>query len=94
MPADPWSQTAMHWSLVQTALKSTLDEMGRGDAAPLGERILFRDRCLVGISFDFEGISAIWLTAIGQLKFVDDSGALLKVLSLLDGEPTGVSKAA
>ncbi len=76
----------MHWSLVQEALKSTLDELGRGNARPLGERVLFRDRCLVGMCFDFEGVSAIWLTTLGQLKFIDDSGTPLKVLSLLDDE--------
>jgi hypothetical protein len=84
----------MHWSLVQAALKTTLDELGRGDATPLGERVLFRDRCLVGMCFDFEGLSAIWLTSLGQLKFVDSSGELLKVLSLLDDEPLATNKAA
>jgi hypothetical protein len=80
--------------MVQAALKTTLAELGRADAAPLGERVLFRDRCLVGMCFDFEGISAIWLTSLGQLKFVDGSGELVKVLSLLDDEPTAASKAA
>jgi len=84
----------MHWSLVQEALKATLNDLGRGDARPLGERVLFRDRCLVGMCFEFEGISAIWLTALGQLKFVDGSGALLKVLSLLDERPVAAKKVA
>ncbi len=73
----------MHWSHVQEALKSTLSELGRGNAQPLGERVLFRDRCLVGMSFDFEGVSAIWLIALGQIKFLDSSGELLAVVSLM-----------
>ncbi len=44
--------------------------------------------------FDFEGVSAIWLTALGQLKFVDGSGELLKVLSLLEDEPPRADQAA
>jgi hypothetical protein len=72
----------MHWSLVQELLKSTLDDLGLGTARPLAERVLFRDRCLIGMCFEFDGVSAQWLTALGQLKFVDRSGALLKVVSL------------
>jgi len=78
----------MHWSQVQELLKTTLAELGHGNAKPLGERVLFRDRCLVGMCFDFEGLSALWLTGLGLLKFVDASGNLVKVLNLpAGGEP-------
>jgi hypothetical protein len=76
----------MDWTQTQAVVKSTLNDLGRATAKPLGERLLFRDRCFVGISFDFEDVSAIWLTAIQQLKFVDAAGGLLKVVSLGDDE--------
>ncbi len=84
----------MHWSQVQEVLKTTLAELGHADAKPLGERVLFRDRCLVGMCFDFEGLSAIWLTGLGMLKFVDASGELVKVLTLADGGQTCARQAA
>ena len=84
----------MHWTNTQKAVKTTLTQLGLGDAPPLGNRLLFRDRCFVGICFGFEGVSAIWLPAISQLKFVDDSGQLLKVLSLLDDEQDSSARQA
>jgi hypothetical protein len=84
----------MHWTNVQKVLTSTLRDLGRADAKPLGERVLFRDRCVVGMCFDFEGVSAIWLTALGQLKFVDESGQLLEVLSLHEQDQPVARKAA
>lgn len=84
----------MHWSHVQDAMKVTLAELGRADCRPLGERILFRDRCVVGMSFDFEGVSAVWLIALGELKFLDDAGQLLAVVSLLDEDRPKVRRVA
>jgi hypothetical protein len=59
---------------------ANLDEMGLGKARWLGERLLFRDRYYIGLSFDFEGISAIWRSDAGELRFVDERGAMIKAV--------------
>jgi hypothetical protein len=62
-------------------LRTTLDELGFGNAQALGEQLLFHDRCYVGVRFVFEGVSAIWLEEADHLRFVDDTGKLLKIVS-------------
>ena len=84
----------MGWDIAQQALKTTLREMGQGEVKPLGERLLFRDRCFVGVCFEFEHLTAVWLPAISQLKFLDDSGRLLLVLSLTAAEQESDRNAA
>jgi hypothetical protein len=61
---------------------ANLEELGCGKALWVGERLLFRDRYFVGTCFDFEGVSAIWLSDAAELRFVDDRGVLLKAVTL------------
>ncbi len=56
--------------------------MGRSDARPLGEQPLSCDRYPLGVRFSFVGVSALWLSAAAQIRFVDDSGTLLKIVGL------------
>ena len=74
-------------------VKATLDDLGLGDAQSLGERVLILDRIFVGVRFVFEGVSAIWLADADHLRFVDDSGRLLKIVGL-DANHDGAGKAA
>jgi hypothetical protein len=72
---------------------TTLNDLGFGNAQPLGEHVLLRDRFYVGVRFAFEGVSAIWLVDADHLRFVDDTGKLLKTVSF-DGSQEVVGKAA
>jgi hypothetical protein len=72
---------------------TTLDDLGFGSAQPLGEQLLLRDRFYVGVRFAFEGVSAIWLMDADHLRFVDDTGKLLKTVSF-GGSQEVVGKAA
>jgi hypothetical protein len=74
-------------------VRTTLDELGFGNAQPLGEQVLSRDPFYVCVCFAFEGVSAIWLVDADQLRFVDDKGKLLKIVRF-DGSQEGVGKAA
>ena len=56
---------------IRELVTSTLDDLGFGDAKPLGQRLLHRDRFFVGVRFEFEGISAIWLTDTDYLRIID-----------------------
>ena len=60
---------------------TTLDDLGLGNAQPVGEKVLFRDRFYVGVRFAFEGVSAIWLVDADHLRIVDDAGKLLKIVN-------------
>ena len=71
----------------------TLDELGFGNAQPLGEQVLLRNRSYGCVTFAFEGVSAIWLMDADQLRFVDDTGKLLKIVRF-DGSQEAVGKAA
>jgi hypothetical protein len=72
---------------------ANLDELGRGTARWIGERLLFRDRFFVGTCFDFEGVSAIWLSDVAELRFIDERGALLKAVPLVS-PPAAARQAA
>ena len=74
-------------------LRTTLDELGYGNAQPLGEQLLFHDRCYVGVRFVFEGVAAIWLADADHLRFVDDKGKLLKIVRF-DASQSVIGKAA
>jgi hypothetical protein len=65
---------------IRELVTSTLDDLGFGDAKPLGQRLLHRDRFFVGVRFEFEGISAIWLTDTDYLRIIDGTGKLLKLV--------------
>jgi len=67
---------------------ANLDELGLGKALWLGERLLFRDRYYVGTCFDFEGVSAIWLSDAAEVRFVDERGALLKAVPVAGYQAT------
>jgi hypothetical protein len=74
-------------SEVRELVVTLLARLGRAGARPLGERPLTCDRYCVGVRFAFEGVSAIWLSSAAQLRFVDDSGKLLKIVSLATQQP-------
>jgi hypothetical protein len=67
---------------VRQMVKGVLQDMGRGSAAPRGEQPLSCDRYPLGVRFSFDGISALWLSAAAQIRFVDDDGRLLKIVGL------------
>ena len=64
---------------VRALVTAALNDLGFGDAKPLGERLICCERFYVGVRIDFEGISAIWLSEAGHVRFVDDSGKLLRI---------------
>jgi hypothetical protein len=64
---------------VRALVRATLNELGFGDAKPLAERLICCERFYVGVRIAFEGISAIWLSEAGHVRFVDDSGKLLRI---------------
>ena len=64
---------------VRALVAATLNDLGFGDAKPLGERLICCERFSVGVRIAFEGISAIWLSEAGHIRFVDDSGKLLRI---------------
>lgn len=72
----------MKVSEVRELIARTLRDLGLGDIKPAGERLLIQDRFYLGCRFDFEGVSAIWLEEAGQVRFVGDSGKLLKIVRL------------
>ncbi len=78
---------------VRELVLTTLDDLGFGDASPLGERLLFRNRIYAGVHFMFEGVSAIWLIDADHVRFLDDSGKDLKTVAI-DPSQEFVGKAA
>jgi hypothetical protein len=76
---------------VRGLVATTLEGLGLGRAKALGER-LCSDGSNVGVRFAFDGVSAIWLGNSRHVRFVDDSGKLLKVVRLTAGQH-GLSRA-
>ncbi len=72
----------MKVSDVRQLIATTLHDLGLGDIKPAGERLLTKDRFYVGCQFNFEGVAAIWLVDAEQVRFVADSGELLKIIKL------------
>jgi hypothetical protein len=65
---------------IRKLVTTTLNELGFGEAKSFGERLVCCERHDVGVRFVFEGVSAIWLNDAGHVRFVDDSGKLIKVV--------------
>jgi hypothetical protein len=63
---------------VRELVTATLNDLGLGNAKPLGERLICCERFYVGVRIAFEGVSAIWLSEAGHVRFVDDSGKPLR----------------
>ncbi len=84
----------MKVSDVRQLIAMTLRELGLANAKPKGERLLTQDRFYVGCQFDFEGVSAIWLVDEEQVRFVTDSGKLLKIIRLRENSGGEVAKKA
>jgi hypothetical protein len=78
---------------IRELVATTLNGLGLGSAKSLGERLVCCDNRRVGVHFAFEGVSAIWLDDASHVRFVDDSGKLLKVVRLTAGHDV-TSKAA
>jgi hypothetical protein len=68
---------------IRDLVATTLNGLGIGNAKSLGEQLVCCDNCRVGVRFAFEGVSAIWLNDANLVRFVDDSGRLLKVVRLI-----------
>lgn len=71
---------------VQELVATTLIDLGFAKAKSQGERLIYCDRYYVGVRFAFEGISALWLAGAGHVRFVDDSGKLLKIVKVAAGK--------
>jgi hypothetical protein len=65
---------------IRKLVTTTLSELGFSEAKSLGEQLVCCERHYVGVRFVFEGVSAIWLNDAGHVRFVDDSGKLIKVV--------------
>ena len=77
---------------VRELVSATLKDLGFGDAKLLGERLICSENFYVGVRIAFDGVSAIWLSEAGHVRFVDDSGKLLRIARLTEGK--GVAKKA
>jgi hypothetical protein len=66
-------------------IRRTLDDLGLGDAQPIGESFLTLAGYYVGREFRFTGVRAVWMASQGQIKFYADDGELLRVVNV--GEP-------
>lgn len=75
---------------VRQLIVATLQDLGFRGLEPQGERILTQNRFYIGCRFDFAGVSAIWLEEAGQVRFIDASGKLLKIVRI----PTETGNAA
>ena len=71
---------------VRALVAATLKDLGFGHAKPLGERLICCERFYVGVRIAFEGVSAIWLSEAGHVRFVDDSGKLLQIRRFAEGK--------
>ena len=67
---------------IRDLVTKTVNELGFGEAKSKGEQLVCSDRHQVGVRLAFEGVSAIWLNETGHVRFVDDSGKLIKVVRL------------
>ena len=72
----------------------TLHELGFADSKPASESLLIKDRYYLGCRFSFDGISALWLEEAGQLRFIDDTGKLVKIVKLNAGKALEVAQPA
>jgi hypothetical protein len=71
---------------IRDLVTKTLNELGFGEAKSKGEQLVCSDRYQVGVRFAYDGVSAIWLNETGHVRFVDDSGRLIKVVRLRSRE--------
>jgi hypothetical protein len=78
---------------IRDLVTTTLTDLGFGDAKSLGYHVLHRSRSYAGVHFAFERVSAIWLVDSDHLRFVDDTGKLLKIVRLRASQEV-VGKAA
>jgi hypothetical protein len=65
---------------IRDLITTTLDGLGLAGARSLGEQLICSSNNRVGVRFAYEGVSAIWMNDAGLIRFVDDSGRLLKVV--------------
>jgi hypothetical protein len=82
MKGDPHCQPteAAPMNDIRELVTTTLNRLGLGNARSLGEQLVCCDNCRVGVRFAFDGVSAIWLDDASHVRFVDDSGKLIKVV--------------
>jgi len=83
----------MNVSAIRELVKHELREMSLDDAPSMGERVLLRDRYMVGRRFQFTGVSATWLAEDEEVTFHDESGETLKTVSVRE-EPQELRRAA
>lgn len=65
---------------VRELVTANVSDLGFDDPKLLGEQIICCERFYFGIQIVFEGISAIWLSEAGHVRFVDASGKLLRIV--------------
>jgi hypothetical protein len=63
-------------------VRRTLDDLGLANAQPIGESLLTLAGYYVGREFRFNGVRAVWMASLGQIKFYADDGAVLRVVDL------------
>jgi hypothetical protein len=67
---------------IRNLVRRTLEELGLVDAAPTGESLLTLAGYYVGREFKFAGVRAVWTASQGHIKFYEDDGGVLRVVSL------------
>ena len=65
---------------VRELVAATLSDLGFDDPKLLGEQLICCERFYFGVRFAFEGIAAIWFSEAGHVRFVNDSGKLLRIV--------------
>ena len=78
---------------VRALVQAGLHELGLVNAVSLGERYLIRSGGFAGILFEFEEVSAIYLVNADHLKFVNNSGEVLKLLPIEHSQDVAVKAA-
>ena len=71
---------------VEQIVLQALAELGFANPAFRGQTFLMRSRELVGRRFYFDGLSAVWLSDVRQIKLYDANGELLRVVDVGDEE--------
>jgi hypothetical protein len=68
--------------LIRDLISRTLHELGLVDVQPTGESLLTLAGYYVGREFRFEGVRAVWMSSLGQIKFYRDDGQVLRIVEV------------
>jgi hypothetical protein len=76
---------------IRDLVHRTVQDLGLVTVQPLGESLLTLAGYYVGREFRFDGVRAVWIASLGQIKFYGDEGQLLRVLDV--GQADGMRAA-